>query len=52
MNLSVNLGVLYVHREYPIHKSDMFVVSEGTAQKLINKDGTAVLESGFDNLGL
>ena len=33
-----------------IHKSDMFVVIEGTSQKLINKDGTVVLENGFDKI--
>lgn len=33
-----------------IHKNDMFVIVEDNKQKLINKDGTVVLEEGFDKV--
>ncbi|MBR3254939.1 MAG: WG repeat-containing protein [Clostridia bacterium] len=33
-----------------IHKNDMFVVTESGTKKLINKDGTTVLETGFNKV--
>lgn len=43
------LEVKYQYIE-KIHKNDMFVVVEDDKQKLINKDGTVVLEEGFDSI--
>lgn len=33
-----------------IHANDMYVILEGNNQKLINKDGSIVLENGFDKI--